>query len=73
MCNYYKEMTSLVHFHNSEFHGSEIEPQVLASQVLSTVSLLGDTTMGLVRITSWYPNFNGSHFWLVTQRDLQND
>ena len=19
--------------------------------------------MGLVRITSWYPNFNGSHFW----------
>ena len=29
--------------------------------------------MGLVRIMSWYPNFKGSHFWLATQRDPQND
>ena len=29
--------------------------------------------MGRVRITSWYPNFNGSHIWLTTQLDPQND
>ena len=29
--------------------------------------------MGLVRIMSWYPNFNGSHFGLPLQLDPQND
>ena len=33
--------------------------------VLTTVPLCNtQRTMGLVRITSWYPNFNGSHFGL---------
>ena len=29
--------------------------------------------MGLVRITSWYPNFNGSHFVLPPSETPQND
>ena len=29
--------------------------------------------MGLVPISSWYPNFQWKPFWLATQRDLQND
>ena len=29
--------------------------------------------MGAVRITTWYPKFNGSHFWLAAQLYPQND
>ena len=33
------------------------------TEIKVTQTQLG-TVMGLVRITSWYPNFNGSHFGL---------
>ena len=37
---------------------------VKAPDVCVRKSLRSQPSMGLVRITSWYPNFNGSHFGL---------
>ena len=42
-------------------------------QSLHYVPLPSAPAMWLVRITSWRPEFNGSHFWLTTQLYPQND
>ena len=54
---------------DSEVYASDSTRTRHAGRELGTVA----GSMGLVRITSWYPNFNGSRFWLATQLDPQND